>query len=303
MAIYANDLSGLSAAAVADYEAKTRRTGLNQNFLAALAAERNRRALGEGQIGAENYRTGATREVGMGQVGVGQGNVAARNREIDNILTAAKMRDELERKRLEQQGGQFYDSLNAQERMLQQQLEAQRAYDLNLSSLGGIMPTSPSVYNAMREEAALAAEDQASAEQAASELNMALPGIIKSSTSWGGWGSPDNQKVSEAIQARLAALLPDLPSRARIAIDPKTFTASVKPSAYTPQDPGAPPIDPSVARQILASPAARRRFNLGGLSLDPTAILNRRSVRPATTPAEITPQYDTGRMYLNVGGY
>jgi len=26
-------------------------------------------------------------------------------------------------------------------------------------------------------------------------------------------------------------------------------------------------------------------------------------VRPATTPAEITPQYDTGRMYLNVGGY
>lgn len=51
MAIYANDLSGLSAAAVADYEAQTRRTGLNQNFLAALAAERNRRALGEALSG------------------------------------------------------------------------------------------------------------------------------------------------------------------------------------------------------------------------------------------------------------
>ena len=301
MAIYANDLSGLSAAAVADYDAQTRRTGLNQNFLAALAAERNRRALGEGQINSENYRTGANREVGMGQVGVGQGNVAARNRQIDAILANAKMQDELERKRLEQQGGQFYDSLSAQERMLGQQLEAQRAYDSNIGSLAGVM--SPSVYNSMREEAALAAEDQASAEQAATELNMALPGIIKSSTSWGGWGSPNSQKVSEAIQARLAALLPDLPSRARIAINPTNFTASVKAPAYTPQDPGPPPIDPSVARQILASPAARRRYNLGGLNLDPAAILNRRSVRPATTPAEITPQYDTGRMYLNVGGY
>lgn len=303
MAYYSGDLAPLNAAAVADYEAQTRRSGLNQNFLAALAAERNRRALGEGQIGAENYRTGVNREVGMGQVGVGHGNVAARNREIDNILAAAKMRDELERRRLDQQGGQFYDSLNAQERMLQQQLDAQRAYDLNLSSLSGIMPTSPSVYNAMREEAALAAEDQASAEQAASELNMALPGILEKSRGWAGFGSPNSQKVSDAIQARLAALLPDLPSRARIAIDPKTFTASVKPSTYTPQDPGAPPIDPSVARQILASPAARRRYNLGGLSLDPAAILNRRSVRPATTPSEITPQYDNGRMYLNVGGY
>ena len=301
MAIYANDLSGLSAAAVADYDAQTRRTGLNQNFLAALAAERNRRALGEGQINSENYRTGANREVGMGQVGVGQGNVAARNRQIDAILANAKMQDELERKRLEQQGGQFYDSLSAQERMLGQQLEAQRAYDSNIGSLAGVM--SPSVYNSMREEAALAAEDQASAEQAATELNMALPGIIKSSTSWGGWGSPNSQKVSEAIQARLAALLPDLPSRARIAINPTNFTASVKAPAYTPQDPGPPPIDPSVARQILASPAARRRYNLGGLNLDPAAILNRRSVRPATTPAAITPQYDTGRMYLNVGGY
>ena len=302
MAIYANDLSGLSAAAVADYEAQTRRTGLNQNFLAALAAERNRRALGEGQIGAENYRTGANREVGMGQVGVGQGNVAARNREIDNILTAAKMRDELERKRLEQQGGQFYDSLNAQERMLQQQLEAQQANNLDLSSLAGVM--SPSVYNNMVEQAQFAAEDDVAAKQAAAELNLALPGIIQKNTSWYTPRSWENPNIANAVNQKLATLLPTLQERSRVTIDPKTFEATVIPSAVSVPNPGAPPVDPSVAREMIrASRAASRRFNLGGLNLDPAAILNRRSVRPATTPAEITPQYDTGRMYLNVGGY
>ena len=302
MAIYANDLSGLSAAAVADYEAQTRRTGLNQNFLAALAAERNRRALGEGQIGAENYRTGATREVGMGQVGVGQGNVAARNREIDNILTAAKMRDELERKRLEQQGGQFYDSLNAQERMLQQQLEAQQANNLDLSSLAGVM--SPSVYNNMVEQAQFAAEDDVAAKQAAAELNLALPGIIQKNTSWYTPRSWENPNIANAVNQKLATLLPTLQERSRVTIDPKTFEATVIPSAVSVPNPGAPPVDPSVAREMIrASRAASRRFNLGGLNLDPAAILNRRAVRPATTPAEITPQYDTGRMYLNVGGY
>ena len=302
MAIYANDLSGLSAAAVADYEAQTRRTGLNQNFLAALAAERNRRALGEGQIGAENYRTGANREVGMGQVGVGQGNVAARNREIDNILTAAKMRDELERKRLEQQGGQFYDSLNAQERMLQQQLEAQQANNLDLSSLAGVM--SPSVYNNMVEQAQFAAEDDVAAKQAAAELNLALPGIIQKNTSWYTPRSWENPNIANAVNQKLATLLPTLQERSRVTIDPKTFEATVIPSAVSVPNPGAPPVDPSVAREMIrASRAASRRFNLGGLNLDPTAILNRRAVRPATTPAEITPQYDTGRMYLNVGGY
>ena len=302
MAIYANDLSGLSAAAVADYEAQTRRTGLNQNFLAALAAERNRRALGEGQIGAENYRTGANREVGMGQVGVGQGNVAARNREIDNILTAAKMRDELERKRLEQQGGQFYDSLNAQERMLQQQLEAQQANNLDLSSLAGVM--SPSVYNNMVEQAQFAAEDDVAAKQAAAELNLALPGIIQKNTSWYTPRSWENPNIANAVNQKLATLLPTLQERSRVTIDPKTFEATVIPSAVSVPNPGAPPVDPSVAREMIrASRAASRRFNLGGLNLDPAAILNRRSMRPATTPAEITPQYDTGRMYLNVGGY
>jgi len=305
MAIYANDLSGLSAATVADYEAQTRRTGLNQNFLAALAAERNRRALGEGAIRSDNYRTDVNREVGMGNVGVGVGNVAARNRQIDSILEAARIQDALERKKLEQQGSQFYDAINSRERIVQQQLEAERANDLDLSSLSGVM--SPQVYNAMVEQAQFAAEDDAAAKQAAAELNMALPGIISANSGWNNksaFGAPDNPAIASAVSQKLAALLPTLQSRARIAIDPKTFEATAIPSAASVPNPGAPPVDPSVAREMIrASQAARRRYNLGGLNLDPTAILNRRAVRPATTPAEITPQYDTGRMYLNVGGY
>lgn len=305
MAYYSGDLAPLNAAAVADYEAQTRRTGLNQNFLAALAAERNRRALGEGQIGAENYRTDVNREVGMGNVGVGVGNVAARNRQIDSILEAARIQDALERKKLEQQGSQFYDAINSRERIVQQQLEAERANNLDLSSLSGVM--SPQVYNEMAEQARYAAEDDAAAQQAAAELNMALPGIIAANSGWNNksaFGYPDNPAIASAVSQKLATLLPTLQSRARITIDPKTFEAGVKPSTVRPQDPGAPPIDPSVAREMIrASQAARRRFNLGGLNLDPTAILNRRAVRPAATPAEITPQYDTGRMYLNVGGY
>lgn len=302
MAYYSGDLAPLNAAAVADYEAQTRRTGLNQNFLAAIAAERNRRALGEGQIAAENYRTGATREVGMGQVGVGQGNVAARNRQIDSILEAARIQDALERKKLEQQGSQFYDAINSRERIIQQQLEAERANDLDLSSLSGVM--SPQVYNAMVEQAQFAAEDDAAAKQAAAELNMALPGIFQENTSYFTPRSWETPKIANAVNQKLATLLPTLQERSRVKIDPNTFQATVIPSTVSVPNPGAPPVDPSVAREMIrASQAARRRYNLGGLNLDPTAILNRRSVRPATTPAEITPQYDTGRMYLNVGGY
>lgn len=302
MAYYSGDLAPLNAAAVADYEAQTRRTGLNQNFLVALAAERNRRALGEGQIGAENYRTGVNREVGMGQVGVGQGNVAARNRQIDSILEAARIQDALERKKLEQQGSQFYDAINARERIVQQQLEADRANELDLSSLSGVM--SPQVYNAMMEQAQFAAEDDAAAKQAAAELNMALPGIIQKNTSWYTPRSWENPNIANAVNQKLATLLPTLQERSRVKIDPNTFQATVVPSTVSVPNTGAPPVDPSVAREMIrASQAARRRYNLGGLNLDPNAILNRRAVRPATTTAEITPQYDNGRMYLNVGGY
>jgi len=302
MAYYSGDLAPLNAAAVADYEAQTRRTGLNQNFLAALASERNRRALGEGQINSENYRTGVNREVGMGNVGVGVGNVAARNRQIDSILEAARIQDALERKKLEQQGSQFYDAINSRERMLQQQLEAERANDLDLSSLSGVM--SPQVYNAMVEQAQFAAEDDVAAKQAAAELNLALPGIIQQNTSWYTPRSRENPNIANAVNQKLATLLPTLQERSRVKIDPETFQATVVPSAVSVPNPGAPPVDPSVAREMIrASQAARRRYNLGGLNLDPAAILNRRSVRSATTPSEITPQYDNGRMYLNVGGY
>lgn len=309
MAYYSGDLAVLNAAKVADYDAQTRRTAANQNFLAALTAERNRRALGEGQIGADRYRTDANRDVGMGGVGVGMANVGVRGTEASNAMEAAKMRDALAREELKQRGSQFYDAIGAQERMQREQIEAANAYNNNLFAQSSNLPMSPSVYNKMYEQSVYDSQDQDSAEQIAGEINGMLGGIVSSNTPWNDFGDLNEStklKIFDAINSRIATALPEPYQRNRVSIDPNTFKVTVKPRVASKTDLGDPPIDPSVARAVMARDATRNRFNLGPIRIDPNAILNRRSVVPqggTMSPRVFIPQFENDGRFLNTGGY
>lgn len=291
MAIYANDLSGLSAAAVADYDAQTRRSGLNQNFLAALAAERNRRALGEGQIGAENYRTGATREVGMGQVGVGQGNVAARNREIDNILAAAKMRDDLERQKLQEEGDRFRYGLDVQTGYNRDALDEQtRQFNATLENMqaGGMSNVmDPTAFLAVYGDYQTRLAQQQAAEELSRRLNSKRDEAVFADSSWFGNkfnGALGTDSVA-GLNARISAGDPKarayynkfmndavnaLPIEDASLVELDPTTATVKPRMFIQPDERAPmaPVSP---RAMQFNPALLRRFPaLSNLSLDPS---------------------------------
>jgi len=291
MAYYSGDLAALNQAAVADYDAQTRRTGLNQNFLAALASERNRRALGEGQIGAENYRTGANREVGMGQVGVGQGNVAARNRQIDNIIEAAKMQDALERQKLQEWGDLSRYGIDVQSGYNQDALSEQaRQFNATLSNMqaGGMYDNmDPSAFKTVYDDYQTRRDQQRIADELARRQNLKREAAIFKDSSW--FGNFSGGKLGtdsvDGINAELAngdvdrlkyynelmnnsvnAL--DPAESAMIMVDP--LTATVKPRMFIQPNERAP--NPTINRRAPQfNPALLRRFPaLGNLQLDPS---------------------------------
>lgn len=327
MAIYSGDLATLNTARVAQQGADRADAMANQQYLLGLVAERNRRVLGEGQIGAENTRTAMNRDVGMGQVGVGNRNVDARNAEIANLLKIAEMRDAMDSRRLNQQGGQFYDDLNAKERMLNAQLEAYRGINSGgwNPEMYGDMPTSPAVYAAQMKASQEADAANLYADQVASELNAGRKELVDSNRSW--WW-PDSQfnvddltggkmdektkaVIMKQLLAKLEAKAPNIEDRALIEFDPNTLMARPKQSAIPTVEMGSPPVDPAVARMLSASRAAASRYpGARNFGLNTAAILARRrpiasapAVPQAATAAEIRSSFAPGAAYLNTGGY
>jgi hypothetical protein len=325
MALYSGDLAPLNQARVAQQGADRADMLANQQYLLGLVAERNRRSLGEGQIGAENTRTAMNRDVGMGQVGVGNRNVDARNAEIQNLLEIARMRDAMDSRRLNQQGGQFYDQLNANERNLKAQLDAYSAVNQGGGwnpEMYGDMPTSPAVYAAQMKANQEADAAKLYADQVASEINATRGELVNPGWLWDGkididalnsgtLGPKGKEIALKQLMGILAQKAPNIEDRALIEFDPNTLMARPKQSAIPTVEMGSPPMDPAVSRLLSASRAAASRYpGARNFGLNPAAILARRrptasapAVPQAATAAEIRSSFAPGAAYLNTGGY